>query len=85
MIGLAGLGTALVLGIGLKIAAVTGTLLLGFMWLSQFPPLIGGTNPITTSHWVEAALMILSAVTLAGDTCGLGRWWAGKVGNGWLR
>lgn len=85
MIGLAGLGTALVLGIGLKIAAVTGTLLLGFMWLSQFPPLIGGTNPITTSHWVEAALMILSAVTLAGDTWGLGRWWAGKVGNGWLR
>lgn len=85
MIGLAGLGTALVLGIGLKIAAVTGTLLLGFMWLSQFPPLIGGTNPITTSHWVEAALMILSAVTLAGDTWGLGRWWVGKVGNGWLR
>lgn len=85
MIGLAGIGLALMLGVGLKIAAVTGTLLLGFMWLSQFPPLVGGTNPITTSHWVEAALVILSAVTLAGDTWGLGRWWAGKVGNGWLR
>jgi len=85
MIGLAGLGLALVLGVGLKIAAVTGTLLLGFMWFSQFPPLLGGTNPVTTSHWVEAALVIIAALTLAGDTWGLGRWWAGKVGNGWLR
>lgn len=85
MVGLAGLGLALMLGVGLKIAAVTGTLLLGFMWLSQFPPVVGGTNPITTSHWVEAALVIISALTLAGDTWGLGRWWAGKVGNSWLR
>jgi len=55
------------------------------MWLSQFPPVVGGTNPIITSHWVEAALVIISALTLAGDTWGLGRWWAGKVGNSWLR
>lgn len=85
MIGLAGLGVALLLGIGLKIAAVAGTLLLALMYLSQFPAAVGGTNPITTSHWVEAALVVLAAVTLAGDTWGLGRWWAGKVGNGWLR
>lgn len=30
-------------------------------------------------------LLIISAVTLAGDTWGLGKWWAGKVGNNWLR
>ncbi|NMR19503.1 hypothetical protein [Cellulomonas fimi] len=46
---------------------------------------MGGSNPVTTSHWVEAALVIIAALTLAGDTWGLGRWWAGKVGNGWLR
>lgn len=85
MIGLLGLGIALTLGIGLKVAAVAGTLLLTFMWISQFPPLMGGTNPITTSHWVEAAVVIISAVTLSGDTWGMGRWWAGKVGDGWLR
>lgn len=85
MIGLAGLGVALTLGVFLRIAAVSGTLLLGLMYLSQFPAAVGGTNPVTTSHWVEAALVIISAITLAGDTWGLGRWWAGKVGNGWLR
>lgn len=85
MAGLLGIGLAMVLGAGVKIAAVTGTLLMAFMWLSQMPLIAGGTNPITTSHWVEAALLIIAAVTLSGDTWGLGRWWAGKVGNSWLR
>jgi thiosulfate dehydrogenase [quinone] large subunit len=69
----------------LKIAALTGTLLLFFMYLSQFPAAIGGTNPVTTSHWVEAMLLIISAATLAGDRWGLGKWWARRVGNSWLR
>lgn len=85
MVGLAGLGVALMLGVGLKVAAVAGTLLLTFMWLSQLPFALGGTNPVTTSHWVEAMVVIVSAVTLAGDTWGLGRWWGGVVGNSWLR
>lgn len=85
MLGLAGIGIALLLGAGLKIAAVTGTLLMGFMWLSQLPFAVGGTNPITTAHWVEALLMIIAATTLAGDTWGLGKWWGTKVGNSWLR
>jgi|SRR5690625_3050353 len=88
MLGLFGIGIAMVLGAGLRIAAVTGTLLLGFMYLAALPFVAEAppmTNPITDSHWVEAALLIISAVTLAGDTWGLGRWWAGKVGNGWLR
>ena len=85
MTGLAGLGVALFLGIGLRVAAAAGTLLLALMYLSQFPAAVGGTNPLTTSHWVEATLVVLAAVSLAGDTWGLGKWWAGKVGNGWLR
>ncbi|RPF25714.1 DoxX family protein [Georgenia muralis] len=85
MFGLAGIGIAMVVGAGLKIAAVGGSLLLFFMYLSQFPAALGGTNPITTSHWLEAAALVISAVTLSGDTWGLGKWWAGKVGNGWLR
>jgi len=85
MIGLLGLGIALVLGIGLKIAAVSGTLLMAFMWMTQIPWVLGGTNPVTTSHWVEAALIVISATTLAGDTLGLGKPWARIVGNGWLR
>lgn len=87
MLGLLGIGVAMVLGAGLKIAAITGTLLMLFMYLAGLPFLgeAPGTNPITDSHWIEALVLIISAATLAGDTWGIGKWWGGKVGNGWLR
>ncbi|WP_152190056.1 DoxX family protein [Georgenia satyanarayanai] len=85
MVGLLGIGVAMMLGAGLRIAAVTGTLLLFFMYLAELPMALGGTNPVVDSHWIEAMLLIISAVTLAGDTWGIGRWWGGKVGNSWLR
>lgn len=85
MAGLLGIGVALIAGAGLKIAAVSGTLLMAFMYLAAIPLIAGGTNPITDSHWMEALLLIIPAVTLSGDEWGLGKWWAGKVGNSWLR
>lgn len=85
MVGLLGIGLAMLVGAGVKIAAIAGTLLVFFMWLTQVPFLMGGTNPILTSHWIEAALLIIAATTLAGDTLGLGKWWGSKVGNSWLR
>lgn len=85
MAGLLGIGAAMLLGVFLRLAAVGGTVLMVFMWLSQFPPSLGGTNPIMTSHWIEAIALIIAATTLAGDTAGLGKWWGRKVGNGWLR
>ena len=85
MAGLLGIGVALVLGAGLRIAAVTGTLLMLFMYLAELLLALGGTNPITDSHWVEAMLLIIAAVTLSGDTWGVGKIWARIVGNSWLR
>ncbi|MPV36882.1 DoxX family protein [Georgenia subflava] len=85
MAGLLGIGVAMVTGAGLKIAAATGSLLMLFMYLAMIPVAVGGTNPITDSHWIEAMVLIISAVTLSGDTWGIGKWWAGKVGNSWLR
>lgn len=87
MLGLLGIGLAMMLGAGLKIAAITGTLLLLFMYLAALPFLgeTPGTNPITDSHWIEALALIISATTLAGDTWGIGAWWGKKVGNSWLR
>nr|NLD41634.1 DoxX family protein [Actinomycetales bacterium] len=41
--------------------------------------------PILDSHWMEAMLLIISAVTLSGDTWGVGKIWGRMVGNGWLR
>lgn len=88
MAGLLGIGIAMVAGAGLKIAAWSGTLLLAFMYLAQLPigqAGMGFTNPVTDSHWIEAALLLVSAYGLAGDTWGLGRWWSRIVGNSWLR
>ena len=85
MIGLLGIGVALIAGAGLRIAAVTGTLLMAFMYLADLPAVLGGTNPIVDSHWHEALLLIIAAVTLSGDTWGVGKRWARMVGNGWLR
>ena len=85
MAALLGIGVAMVLGIGLRVAAVSGTALMTMLYLAEFPLTNGGTNPIIDDHWLFAAIMITSALTLAGDTWGLGRAWARKVGDGWLR
>ncbi|MCR2053659.1 DoxX family protein [Actinomyces bowdenii] len=87
MLALLGIGTALMLGMGLKVAALSGTALMFFLWLAEFPPLNVGqaTNPIIDTHWVLAAAMIVIALTRAGDTWGLGRWWSRIVGDSWLR
>ena len=86
MAGLAGIGIALIAGAGLKIAAITGGLLLAMMYLAEFPlGAAGMTNPLVDSHWIEALGIGVVAATLAGDTWGLGRWWGRHVGNGILR
>jgi thiosulfate dehydrogenase (quinone) large subunit len=85
MVGLLGIGVAMMAGAGLKIAAVTGTLLMAFMYLAELPAALGGNNPVVDSHWHEALLLIIAAVTLSGDTWGVGKIWARMVGNGWLR
>ena len=88
MAGLLGIGVAMIAGAGLRIAAAAGTLLMVFMFLAEWPAatalvdgkvVSGSTNPIVDSHWHEALLLIISAVTLAGDTWGIGKWW-GNLG-----
>ncbi len=84
MLGLAGIGLAVVLGIGLRLSAVLGTVLLLLMWASEWPPArttshgspSGSTNPIVDYHIVYAASLIALAATYAGHTWGLGRVWA---------
>lgn len=97
MIGLFGIGIAMIAGAGLRIAAVGGTILMLFMFLADLPTataivdgemIRGATNPILDSHWYEALLLIIPAMTLAGDTWGLGKWWASLPlvqKNPWLR
>ncbi|WFE99439.1 hypothetical protein [Micromonospora sp. WMMD964] len=73
MIGLAGIGVALLLGIGLRIAAVTGGLLLVLMWTAVLPP---ENNPFMDDHLIYAAVLAILALVDAGHTWGLGRVWA---------
>ena len=79
MLGLFAIGVAMLVGAGVRIAAVAGALLMLFMYLVALP-WIGehGTNPILDSHWMEAMLLLIPAFTLSGDTWGLGKWWANQ-------
>jgi thiosulfate dehydrogenase [quinone] large subunit len=84
MLGLLGLGTALLLGIGMRIAAVCGALLYLLMWTAVLPP---ETNPIVDDHIIGALVLIGLALAHAGDTLGLGRWWKAQPivqRNPWL-
>ncbi|WP_457964218.1 hypothetical protein M1E17_22055 [Arthrobacter sp. D1-29] len=82
MLGLLGLGTALVLGIALRTAAAGGTILLALMWLSSLPL---KSNPVIDEHVIYAAVIIALAAVRAGDTFGLGRQWAGMIKSPSLR
>ncbi|MEV1333222.1 hypothetical protein AB0J20_27025 [Micromonospora costi] len=85
MIGLAAIGAALLLGIGVRVAAVAGGLLLLMMWTAVLPP---ETNPFMDDHLVYAGVLAVLALVDAGDTLGLGRTWARLPvvqRNSWLR
>jgi thiosulfate dehydrogenase [quinone] large subunit len=73
MIGLAGIGIALIAGIGMRIAATAGAILLVLMWTAVLPP---DNNPFMDDHLVYAGVLVLLALTAAGDTFGLGKYWS---------
>ncbi|WP_234588779.1 DoxX family membrane protein [Micromonospora sp. MH99] len=73
MAGLAGIGIALLLGVGMRIAAVTGGLLLVLMWTAVLPP---ENNLFMDDHLIYAGVLAVLALVNAGDTWGLGKLWA---------
>lgn len=82
MLGLLGIGLALVLGIGTRVAAVAGAALYLLMWLAAFPL---ESNPILDDHIINAVLVVALAALGAGDHVGLGMWWRKLVhGNKYL-
>ncbi|RFU39579.1 DoxX family membrane protein [Actinomadura logoneensis] len=76
MFGLGAIGAALVLGIGMRIAASAGALLLVMMWTVVLPP---ANNVFMDDHLVYALVLVGLALVSAGDTVGLGRWWGGTA------
>ena len=73
MVALLAIGLALALGIGMRIAAVAGGLLLVFMWAASLPI---ATNPFLDDHLMYAMVLAGLALTHAGDTVGFGQRWS---------
>jgi thiosulfate dehydrogenase [quinone] large subunit len=79
------IGTALILGIGMRVAAAAGALLTVMMWSAVLPPT---SNPFMDDHLIYAAILIVLALLAAGNTAGLGRAWAAIPAvqrNPWLK
>ena len=96
MIGLAGLGIAVTLGVATRLSAVAGTIMLLMMWAAEWPPSTttsagkpsGSTNPLIDYHVIFALVLIVAALFGAGLTWGLGKQWnrlAIVHANPWLR
>ena len=72
MIGLLGIGIGLTLGIGMRLATLSGAVLYVLMWTVVLPP---SNNPVIDDHILGAITMIVLLLTAAGTTWGLGRTW----------
>jgi thiosulfate dehydrogenase [quinone] large subunit len=72
MIALAGIGVALILGIGMRIATISGVLLLVLMWSAALPP---ENNLFMDDHLIYAITLIGLLLAGAGKTLGLGGVW----------
>ncbi len=74
MLGLLGIGVALMLGVAMRLATISGVVMLVLMWSAVLPP---ENNPFMDDHIIYALTLILLALMGAGKTLGLGRTWEG--------
>lgn len=84
MLGLLGIGVAVLSGVALRLAAVAGSVLMALMWAAEWHPArftsageaTGSVNPLIEYHVIYALALIVVAVTYAGNRWGLGGWWS---------
>jgi thiosulfate dehydrogenase [quinone] large subunit len=72
MLALLALGTALILGIGMRIAFYGGSILLLMLWSSNLPP---ANNPIIDEHIIFIAVLFVLERVNAGRYLGIGKKW----------
>ena len=77
MIGMIAIGVAVMLGIGLRVSAVAGTVIMLAMFVAQWPfgANAASNNPVVDYHIIHALALIVCASLAAGDTWGFGRPW----------
>lgn len=72
MLGLGAVGAAFISGIGLRLAALGGTFVMGGIYLSMLPL---SNNPVVDEHLLYVLLGWTLAAIGAGSALGLGGWW----------
>ena len=72
MLGLLGIGIALMLGIARKLSTLSGSLMLILMYLAAFPP---PNNPLIDDHIVYVFVLQLLLQLHSGDVMGFGKQW----------
>lgn len=84
MLGLLGIGVALMAGVALRLAAISGAVMMVLMWAAEWPlarhdstgELTSSVNPFVDYHLIYAIAMIMIALTAgAGATWGLANRW----------
>ena len=70
--GLLLIGLSLISGVGIKIATVSGILLMLMMWSAVLPP---AQHPFLDDHIIYAIIMFGLIVTNNEQVWGLGKWW----------
>ena len=95
MIGLLGIGVALILGVAVRPAAISGALMLLLMWAAVWVPAktaggqpSGSTNPIVDEHIIGIFGLIVVGALVAWSAGYLGRKWAAipiVAAHSWLR
>jgi thiosulfate dehydrogenase [quinone] large subunit len=74
MLGLLGVGVALLLGMGTRIAAAAGIAMYLLIYTAGFLP--PEHNPFLDDHLINAVIQAGLAVANSGRVLGLGGWWA---------
>lgn len=72
MVGLGAIGGALMLGIGQRVATVSGILMLVLMYAAALPL---PTNPFMTDYIVMSLALVGLLYANSAETLGLGHWW----------
>jgi thiosulfate dehydrogenase [quinone] large subunit len=84
MLGLLGIGVALVTGVALRIAASAAAIMLALMWIAEWPlarhtsggDASGSTNPLFDYHVIYALVAAaMATIAGAGERWGLARKW----------
>ena len=72
MVGLLAVGVCFILGIGLRVAGVSGALMMVLMWLATLWP---ENNPFLDEHLIFALVFLYIPLTGTGSLCPFGKWW----------